>query len=748
MLESIGLPRSGHSSSTREYPHVTDLSALPRKIHWFVGASFRIGKKDLEQTERFITEGIWENGYEDKHLDTVKAMQPGDNIAIKSSYTRKDPTRLPFDNHGHTVSVMDIKAIGTITRNHGDGRFVDVTWTKPETRREWYFSTGRSAIWQVTPTDWKSEGLIRFAFQNKPQDLERFRNDPQWAVRFGDAEKPLKLNFEWASFYEELATELLRYRNDRGSLLKVLAELQGKHNVLDYLTDRDEHGNHQPLIDICPFTVLGSFNRGITHANRTALAADWALALGVSKPTPVSFDAIPLVNNMNSWFFLNSGDRAQGDIDKLWDVFEAALQLADSPGESERMKFTNAYDSARILPQVKTKLSMGLFWIRPWDYLPLDGQSRAFLRSELMIDGKLENADGVRYLETIDMLLTKFDDSGYPVHSFPELSWEAFLTPSSSAGADTTEELEDSDVALPSVVPTSSYGVENIVEDGSFLSPEDLDAMLLRWRTKKNLILQGPPGTGKTWLARRLAHALIGTKDLKSSIRAVQFHPNASYEDFVRGWRPGPEGKLVLSDGPFLEMVERANTHPDTPHVLLIEEINRGNPVQIFGELLTLIEAGKRSPSEALHLAYPRASEETVHVPPNLYIIGTMNLADRSLAVMDMAFRRRFGFISLKPTINERWADWVQEKSFVSRPELSEVRRRFEALNHSIEKDPSLGPQFVLGQSFITPGNDESVSSFRDWFAIVVETEILPTLEEYWFDHPEKVSAAIEGLLG
>ena len=177
-----------------------------------------------------------------------------------------------------------------------------------------------------------------------------------------------------------------------------------------------------------------------------------------------------------------------------------------------------------------------------------------------------------------------------------------------------------------------------------------MEAALALLRRKKNLVLQGPPGTGKTWLAKRLGYALLGARDTRR-MTAVQFQPSLSYEDFVRGWRPDGEGGLLLADGVFLEVVDAAREQPEQDFVLVIEEINRGNPAQIFGELLTLLEADKRHEDEALRLAYPRPEiqNERVHVPPNLYVIGTMNLADRSLALVDLALRRRFGFKTLKP---------------------------------------------------------------------------------------------------
>ena len=196
--------------------------------------------------------------------------------------------------------------------------------------------------------------------------------------------------------------------------------------------------------------------------------------------------------------------------------------------------------------------------------------------------------------------------------------------------------------------------------------------MLQRLQTKQNLILQGPPGTGKTWLAKKLAYALIGHKD-DSKVRPLQFHPNLSYEDFVRGWRPQGDGKLELVDGPFLQMLEDAQPDLDSKHVMVIEEINRGNPAQIFGEMLTLLEADKRNEGEALALAYPRKPGERVHIPPNVYVIGTMNVADRSLALVDLALRRRFAFFDLEPIFGSVWRHWMQETLW-NRCQLS-VRR-------------------------------------------------------------------------
>ena len=220
-------------------------------------------------------------------------------------------------------------------------------------------------------------------------------------------------------------------------------------------------------------------------------------------------------------------------------------------------------------------------------------------------------------------------------------------------------------VPEPAQEPAQPYTIDSIIAEGCFLDRAKLETMLQRLGVKQNLILQGPPGTGKTWLAKKLAYALIGYKD-DSKVRPLQFHPNLSYEDFVRGWRPQGDGKLELVDGPFLQMLEDAQPDLDSKHVMVIEEINRGNPAQIFGEMLTLLEADKRNEGEALALAYPRVPGERVHIPPNVYVIGTMNTAERSIAMIDLALHRRFAFFDLAPQLNDEWREWVHQESGIS----------------------------------------------------------------------------------
>ncbi len=293
-----------------------------------------------------------------------------------------------------------------------------------------------------------------------------------------------------------------------------------------------------------------------------------------------------------------------------------------------------------------------------------------------------------------------------------------------------------------SILPDS---IDEIVTDGCFINREYLDMILDRLRSKKNLILQGPPGTGKTWLAKRLAYALMGQCD-DGKVRAVQFHPNLSYEDFIRGWRPEGDGKLKLVDGPFMEMLKVASKDTLSNYVVVIEEIKRGNPAQNFAEMLTLLEADKRTPDAALQLTHKRSDDERVYIPENLYVIGTMNIADRSLALVDLALRRRFAFIELEPTYGKPWRDWCL-KHGVNNEELDEIEKRINELNKKISEDANLGRQFRIGHSYVTPSSGDNISDARKWFQEVVETEIGPLLNEYWFDKLDEARKARESLL-
>ena len=557
--------------------------------------------------------------------------------------------------------------------------------------------------------------------------------------------------FSWTSFYSEFADKLLTFRHDRSALLAAVFGLPEER--VRYLTDSFADGSSGRMRDICPFTTMGVFNRGLTHDNRRKVAIQLADLLGMGKTDGrrLDFGGIPVLDNRASWLFPREDQRDDDHIDALWRVFADAIEYADGRDETNRASLIDSFNDAVDRKYVRRKLPIALFWIRPYTFVPLDWYSQYFISEQLELD-VAEWSDGETYLDLCDELQRMFNGES-PVHSFPELSARAWDEPEDEAEDEADTAPEDTEDGAPEgdeSPPDSerSYSVDDIIAEGCFLDRARLEAILDRWRVKKNLILQGPPGTGKTWLAKKLAFALIGDRS-PTRVRPLQFHPNLSYEDFVRGWRPSGDGDrpLELLDGLFLQAVEDAANEPTRDHVVVIEEINRGNPAQIFGEMLTLLEADKRSADEALALSYPRHSSERVHIPDNLYVVGTMNIADRSLALVDLALRRRFAFVDLEPTFGDAWRRWVSERNGLDAEFLDDIGRRLTTLNQKISSDELLGPQFRVGHSVVTPSADTTITNPVQWFTQVVHTEIGPLLDEYWFDDPDRVRSAKEDLL-
>lgn len=243
---------------------------------------------------------------------------------------------------------------------------------------------------------------------------------------------------------------------------------------------------------------------------------------------------------------------------------------------------------------------------------------------------------------------------------------------------------------------------------------------------KYNVILQGAPGVGKTYAAKRLAYSMMGQKD-SSRVAMVQFHQSYSYEDFIQGYRPSKDG-FELENGAFYKFCKEAEEDNERPYFFIIDEINRGNLSKILGELMMLIEKDKRG--EKIKLLY---SNEWFTVPQNVRIIGMMNTADRSLALMDYALRRRFAFFDFAPAFSsEGFKNYLTEKDS---PKLEKLITVVESLNNTISADESLGDGFRIGHSYFC--TDEEITD--NWLKAVVEYEVIPLLKEYWFDEPIKV---------
>jgi 5-methylcytosine-specific restriction protein B len=276
-----------------------------------------------------------------------------------------------------------------------------------------------------------------------------------------------------------------------------------------------------------------------------------------------------------------------------------------------------------------------------------------------------------------------------------------------------------------------------------FLAREAIQDTLGALARKKNAILQGPPGVGKTFIARRLAYALVGAND-SSRVAMVQFHQSYAYEDFIQGWRPADSGGFERRNGVFYEFCRRAEADPKSNYVFIIDEINRGNLSKIFGEMFMLLEADKRGPAFAIPLTYSR-NGETFFVPENVYVLGTMNTADRSLAMVDYALRRRFAFLDLRPAFDTlEFKAYLEDR--VDAELIDLIVTRMNKLNQEIRNQKThLGPGFEIGHSFFCPqGTEETLDV--EWYRSVVRTEIAPLVREYWFDDPETAEDRIKEL--
>ena len=814
-------------------------------------------------------------------------------------------------------------------------------------------------------------------------------------------------NFDWTVFYAEFADKLLQYKNNRAELLTLLEEAHRQAGLRYPFMDGE-----RPLDDICPFTVFGAFNKGITTGNRVALMKALAARLDVEAAVPSEFDGVPVLSNMHAWFFAYKKDRQPNDIDNLWGLFEAALHLADRPSSDNRQTFISFYNKAAKQLCVKWNITMGFYWARPYYYVNLDVRNRQFLlegKEAAFIEAKKVSnlkqlPDAQTYLALIDKCQKSFSSLQITFHNFPELSYAAWVstkdeeqnpdiskasflkwfTPLIDAlkelgGSASPEEVRkqiaidlelspevlnetrgkkgirkfDDEVswarnylACEGIIDKGTRGIWALTEKGKtvvmtdelaseikfrwqnktkdkgeteletvsqaeerrfwvyapgkgsqkwdefyrqgimaiawdnlkdlaqypnreamrtkmkklsgeeksyknaslatwqfihdihkgdvvfarkglheiigrgvvesdyyympergeyqhvrkinwtqignwqnpqiasrktlteitdstdyieklellvveddealdvepedieyeeytdidflsevFIEPYQYEMLVTLLKLKKNIILQGAPGVGKTFAAKRLAYSIIGAKNT-SRVTMVQFHQSYSYEDFIMGYRPTPNG-FELAAGPFYQFCKKAQDDQEHEYFFIIDEINRGNLSKIFGELLMLIENDKRG--EKLRLLY---SNELFSVPKNMYIVGLMNTADRSLAMIDYALRRRFAFYEMEPAFDSDGFQTMVQSS--NNQKFAALVDCVKELNNTISQDESLGDGFRIGHSYFCA--DCEVTD--EWLSSIVEFELIPLLNEYWFDEKSKIENWVYKLRG
>ena len=292
--------------------------------------------------------------------------------------------------------------------------------------------------------------------------------------------------------------------------------------------------------------------------------------------------------------------------------------------------------------------------------------------------------------------------------------------------SDSIDDVDEQEIEYP------AYDAEDFLAE-VFMDEDSYETLVALVRNKKNVILQGAPGVGKTFAAKRLAYSMMGEKN-PNRVMMVQFHQSYSYEDFVMGFRPSESG-FELKRGAFYNFCKLAEIDSENEYFFIIDEINRGNLSKIFGELFMLIEGDKRGVE--LQLLY---ADEKFSVPSNVYIIGMMNTADRSLAMLDYALRRRFAFFEMKPGFDTD--DFREYRMGLASEKFDRLVSCVENLNTAIAADESLGEGFCVGHSFFCNLKKATYQALSG----IVEYELIPLLKEYWFDEPIKVKDWISNL--
>lgn len=547
--------------------------------------------------------------------------------------------------------------------------------------------------------------------------------------------------FDWVDFYKEFAFKLVSYKEKRAELIQKVKAIYQMTGISMPTLDKDNN-----IMDIDPFTIFGLFNKGLKDENRIKILTAIAELFELSHDVPTSFDSIPVLNTQNATYYLFYADRGDSDIDDLWELFVTALAYSENSTSENKDHFSRYFDKViNRKNNGNAKITMGLYWIAPNSFLNLDSRNRWYIYEsgklplELVyklprIHSKISASD---YFSIVESLKNYLESPQSELKNFKELSFEAWkyseqVNKEEQAKKEVSEssapryDLPSEDTKESEKVDTS-YTREDFLKE-VFVSAEDYDRLATILRLKKNIILEGAPGVGKTFIADRLAYSLMGEKAI-DRVKMVQFHQSYSYEDFIMGFRPSASG-FELRKGPFYQFCKQAEGDESNDYFFIIDEINRGNLSKIFGELFMLIEMDKRG--RDLQLLY---SDEQFSIPENLYIIGMMNTADRSLAMLDFALRRRFAFFELKPGFD---SDGFKEyQSHLKNEKFDALINTVKHLNEIIASDESLGEGFCIGHSYFCNLIPNSID--QQVLSSIVEYELIPLLKEYWFDEPSLV---------
>lgn len=640
--------------------------------------------------------------------------------------------------------------------------------------------------------------------------------------------------YQWVPFYEALADKLLAYNDKRNDLFELMKKVASEQPFMNYLHFEHEEwwGPRQYQID--PFSVIGVMNRGNTDANRTMLAKVMADTFDIPLPAPMQFAGIPILDNRKSFF---------AGVDEVWNLFVLALKAAET--NNFTAEFKTAFEKAiAVKGNGLAYITIGLYWIRPHVFMPLDSNSRAFISKQYGISVSSGTCSGDVYVTFLNTLKTKIDEQT-PELTFPEISYTAWTQKDSSSVIPTVDDQQQratfkkwyinnvgtsnsantistaiskaklkNGLAIFAITDSNeldtaikSSGLDEYFQSSSgeyekmdavfdiepsaqrddlksgikhylnFLKSSrvsdstnestarknDSSTITGSFKMEKNILLFGAPGTGKTYSTVQYAVCIIEEKPLNKIkdedydavfarylkykddglVAFITFHQSFGYEEFIEGIRPVVisedkseevrEIEYEVHDGVFKAFCDKAGTpiNDRIPNrVFIIDEINRGNISKIFGELITLIEPSKRIGSKEQLRAILPYSGQRFGVPNNVYIIGTMNTADRSIALIDTALRRRFGFVEMMPE-PALLIDVLVDKVIDIAEMLYTINKRITVL---LDREHTIGHSYLLPLKY-NPTIEQLAEIFKG--------KIIPLLQEYFYDDYEKIQLVL-----
>ncbi len=413
------------------------------------------------------------------------------------------------------------------------------------------------------------------------------------------------------------------------------------------------------------------------------------------------------------------------NIDAFWPEFTNQLYsfLKDYENIDEQFKAIERYPLLKGMSMILTKL---LFIYYPTKFLNICSKKNL----ELLMNCFGYNYDKNMQADELSFILNKNIRKDVPVVNDNEPQYVGASLWNFIKDIVEESETEDNDEISEDEEDVLEYTKKDFLNK-VFMNEKEYDRLLNLIERKKNIILQGSPGVGKTFMAKKFAYSIIG-RTSKKQLLSLQFHQSYSYEDFIEGIRPNENGQFVLTDGVFKDFVKKALKDRNNKYFCIIDEINRGNLSKILGELMKLIESDKRNVESAI---LPYSKTEFV-IPDNLYIIGTMNTADRSLSMVDYALRRRFAFYHVSPAFEKmEFKNYLINENNLTESQVNKICLTFNKVNSLIRED--LGKGFEIGHSYFVDTLNKD--NFNDKYTSIINYEIYPLLEEYWFDNESKI---------